>query len=129
MKITKSQLKQIIKEEVGRYSGLAGNLGVQRPDRAPLEDTADSEVEARAVEFFMNMGIDHKVSVVLVKNIAIPDLVSVMEKVPKIATAAEPDIMEKETNPWAICTSQVGREDKEKYEKCVKSVKARHGGK
>jgi len=52
-----------------------------------------------------------------------------MEKVPKIATAAEPDIMEKETNPWAICTSQVGREDKEKYEKCVKSVKARHGGK
>ena len=30
---------------------------------------------------------------------------------------------EKENNPWAICTTQVGREDKEKYEKCVKSVK------
>ena len=26
-------------------------------------------------------------------------------------------------NPWAICTSSVGREDKEKYEKCVMDVK------
>ena len=116
-------------EEISKWKSPSHNLSAQRPERAPLEDTADSEVEARAVEFFMNMGIDHKVSVVLVKNIAIPDLVSVMEKVPKIDTAEEPDIMEKETNPWAICTSQVGREDKEKYEKCVKSVKARHGGK
>ena len=30
---------------------------------------------------------------------------------------------ETENNPWAICTASVGREDKEKYEKCVKSVK------
>ena len=27
------------------------------------------------------------------------------------------------TNPWAICTKSVGREDKEKYERCVKDVK------
>ena len=26
-------------------------------------------------------------------------------------------------NPWAICTSSVGRKDKKKYERCVKSVK------
>jgi hypothetical protein len=26
-------------------------------------------------------------------------------------------------NPWAICTSSVGREDKEKFERCVKDVK------
>lgn len=26
-------------------------------------------------------------------------------------------------NPWAVCTDNVGREDKEKYEKCVKGVK------
>lgn len=26
-------------------------------------------------------------------------------------------------NPWAICTSSVGRKDKEKYEKCVMDVK------
>ena len=30
-------------------------------------------------------------------------------------------------NPWAICTESVGREDKEKYEKCVKSVKKEKG--
>ena len=30
---------------------------------------------------------------------------------------------EEENNPWAICTASVGREDKEKYEKCVMSVK------
>jgi len=26
-------------------------------------------------------------------------------------------------NPWAICTESVGRDDKEKYERCVKKVK------
>ena len=30
---------------------------------------------------------------------------------------------EAKNNPWAICTAEVGREDKEKYERCVKSVK------
>ena len=35
----------------------------------------------------------------------------------------EVGLQEEENNPWAICTSSVGREDKEKYEKCVKSVK------
>lgn len=29
----------------------------------------------------------------------------------------------KPVNPWAICTSSVGREDKSKYEKCVMDVK------
>lgn len=29
----------------------------------------------------------------------------------------------KENNPWAICTASVGRKDKDKYEKCVLSVK------
>jgi hypothetical protein len=30
---------------------------------------------------------------------------------------------EEKNNPWAICTASVGRENKEKYEKCVMSVK------
>lgn len=30
---------------------------------------------------------------------------------------------EEENNPWAICTASVGRENKDKYEKCVMSVK------
>ena len=33
---------------------------------------------------------------------------------------------EDENNPWAICTAEVGREDKAKYERCVKSVKAQN---
>ena len=36
---------------------------------------------------------------------------------------------DEENNPWAICTASVGREDKEKYEKCVKSVKAKNSKK
>lgn len=35
--------------------------------------------------------------------------------------------LKKKPNPWAICTAQVGRDDKEKYEKCVLSVKEKHG--
>lgn len=30
-------------------------------------------------------------------------------------------------NPWAICTSSVGRGDKAKYERCVMGVKRKHG--
>lgn len=29
-------------------------------------------------------------------------------------------------NPWAVCTKSTGREDKKKYEKCVKNVKKKH---
>jgi hypothetical protein len=32
-------------------------------------------------------------------------------------------------NPWAVCSSSVGREDKEKYERCVKKVKRQKGNK
>lgn len=32
-----------------------------------------------------------------------------------------------QTNPWAICTSSVGREDKAKYEACVLKVKKEYG--
>ena len=29
-------------------------------------------------------------------------------------------------NPWAVCTASAGRADKEKYERCVQDVKAKH---
>jgi len=32
----------------------------------------------------------------------------------------------KAVNPWAVCTESVGREDKEKYERCVLDVKEKH---
>jgi hypothetical protein len=34
---------------------------------------------------------------------------------------------EAKNNPWAICTASVGREDKEKYEACVRDVKKQKG--
>jgi len=34
---------------------------------------------------------------------------------------------EDKDNPWAICTASVGREDKEKYEACVRDVKKQKG--
>jgi hypothetical protein len=33
----------------------------------------------------------------------------------------------KAKNPWAICTASVGREDKDKYEKCVMDIKKKEG--
>lgn len=33
----------------------------------------------------------------------------------------------KKNNPWVMCTSSVGREDKAKYEACVKDIKKQHG--
>ena len=50
--------------------------------------------------------------------IGTPLLKVIMDKLEK------DDISEQEkNNPYAICTASVGREDKEKYEKCVMSVK------
>ena len=75
----------------------------------------------------MKLEITDKVVGILVNNIAIPDLIVIMEKVPKIHTAEEELHEEEKNNPWAICTASVGREDKEKYEKCVKSIKKEKG--
>lgn len=35
-------------------------------------------------------------------------------------------LKKKKLNPWAICTSSVGREDMKKYEKCVMDIKKQH---
>ena len=72
MKLIKSQLKQIIKEELGFGQGKA----------APGKWSKKQEI--------------------------------VLE---------EEELEEEKNNPWAICTSSVGREDKAKYERCVKKVK------
>ena len=45
-------------------------------------------------------------------------VIEYLEEVGIIKQAKEYD-----PNPWAVCTKSVGREDKEKYERCVKEVK------
>jgi hypothetical protein len=98
MKITKRQLKQIIKEEllkeyggtVANFGGVAGALGATgRPESPPMKDEPDSIVQEKAAQFFTNLEITEKVVGILVNNIAIPDLITIMEKVPKIDTAEE----------------------------------------
>jgi hypothetical protein len=97
MKVTKSQLMQIIKEEifsegggmVGNFGGAASSLAMVRQDSAPQEDTPDSMVQRDAAEFFTTLEITSKVVKILVQTIAIPDLIELMEKIPKINTAQE----------------------------------------
>ena len=140
MKVTKFQLKQIIKEELVRsgdiieelaLGGVSSALGAVAGRSAPPmpEDTPDSEIQRKAVDFFTNLEITDKVVEVLINNIAIPDLKSIMEKIPKIHTADEEEIFTEENNPWKICTASVGRKDKDKYERCVQSVKKQNRGK
>tara|TARA_R110002060_G_scaffold71657_1_gene80286 strand:- start:188 stop:493 length:306 start_codon:yes stop_codon:yes gene_type:complete len=101
MKITKSQLKQIIKEElfcegqgsVGNFGGVAGSLANVHPAASPQEDTPDSVIQRQALEFFTTLELTSKVVKVLVRTIAIPDLIELMDKIPKIDTAAEEDII------------------------------------
>lgn len=100
MKLDKKQLKRIIKEEILEYGGSVSNmggvaaaLGAVAGRREPTsEETPDSEIQRQAVDFFTNLVITDKVVAVLVNNIAIPDLVSVMEKIPKIDTAQQEDV-------------------------------------
>jgi hypothetical protein len=103
MKVTKSQLRQIIKEEfcaltegpgqvnnIGGRSGMLGKLG--RADPVSPEDEAESMTRAKAMIVFTDLGLDNKVSAILVDNMAIPDLKTVMDAIPKIDTAAEGEL-------------------------------------
>ena len=101
MKITKAQLKQIIKEvlEEDGFGGSTDSLGVVA-GRGPGADspdaflqrpsTPDSAIQGAAHEFFMNLGItDSDVVRALVSNIAVSDLKEIMRIVPKLNTAQE----------------------------------------
>jgi hypothetical protein len=84
LKITKSQLKQIIKEELNEeFATMAPQ------DREATEEDPDSVIQQRALEFFRNVELTSDVVRILVKNIAIPDLVTLMRIIPKIGTASE----------------------------------------
>ena len=101
MKITKTQLKKIIKEtlEEGGFGGMAQGLGAgagremgtDSPDAfLKRPSTPDSAIQGAAHEFFMKLGItDPDVCRALVSNIAIPDLKEIMRTVPKLDTAQE----------------------------------------
>jgi len=112
MKITKTQLRQLIKEVV-----LAESEWVPVDVIEPQSHGFGTEAEQTP---------NHEVALentimALIADGSTPDEIQAM------VTDALYSLSEaKENNPWAICTSSVGREDKEKYEKCVKSVKAQN---
>mgnify|MGYP003641236882 CR=1 FL=1 len=61
-------------------------LGAQETS---MKDAPDSVVQQKAAQFFVNLNITDKVVGILINNIAIPDLIDVMDKVSKINTAEE----------------------------------------
>ncbi len=97
MKITKSQLKQIIEQElkhitehggsISNMGGVATNLGGVREPIDDIKNAPESIIQSKATEFFMNLGLDSEIVAVLVDNIATSDLSIVMEKIPKLWTA------------------------------------------
>ena len=103
MKITKSQLKQIIKETlredgcggaVGNLAAVAGRAGSEEEVDAPdftlqTDETPDTIVQAHAIKFFMELGLDRDTCEVVVGNMAVADLKIIMDQVPKINTAQE----------------------------------------
>jgi len=90
-------VRNIVSESITEYGGAisniggrAGNLGaVAGRAEPPMENDVDSVIQAKALEFFMGLGLDQKVSQVMVDNVAIPDLEVVMDAIPKIDTADE----------------------------------------
>jgi hypothetical protein len=136
VKITKSQLKQIIKEEllkeyggsIANFGGMASSLGAVAGRNEPpsMENEPDSIVQEKAAQFFANLEITEKVVGILVNNIAIPDLITIMEKVPKIDTAEEElhEVYSDKQRSWACA------QDEEKFkEMCRGPMKKKKGKK
>jgi len=104
MKITKSQLQKIIREEissvkeaggsVSNFGGMATSLASVREPIDNIQNGPDSVVQSKATEFFMGLGLDPEITAIFVNNIAIPDLISVMDKVPKLWTAEQEPLQE-----------------------------------
>jgi len=83
-----------VSETFGAYMGagggaMTGNLGAVAGRSHPTTDDSDSIIQTGAVEFFMDLGLNQKVSEVLAQNVASRDLVTVMDLIPKIDTARE----------------------------------------
>jgi len=104
MKFTKSQLRLIIKEEMEQME-----LQDLQPQVDAIYNILQAEMEKVPQE---------------VRGIV---LQAVSAKVAESSKDSQQLEEAEENNPWAICTASVGREDKEKYEKCVKSVKKQNG--
>lgn len=104
-------------------------------DKAGVELSYDSKEGKDDSQFGDNIAdkdvMDEFESVKLSENeMAIENMLSGDEEMPEGPESLYGDQVtetDDKNNPWAICTASVGREDKEKYEKCVKDVKKQKG--
>ena len=83
---------------IGNVGGVAQNLGAMagRREPPPLESEPDTVVQARALEFFMDLGLEQKVANAMIVRMAVNDLKSIMIAIPKIGTAAQDEDREHE---------------------------------
>lgn len=122
MKITKTRLKDIIKEELQGLAQEGEDLPRSQPGLDELTRTMEDISNTyrrlstnQAREIYENY---------LQQNVELYIKTWREERASEEIDPIEPVTEDKqENNPWAICTDSVGREDKDKYESCVKSVK------
>ncbi len=129
MKLTKSQLKQIIKEELEKLL-LESEKYIERNQEGRLvvyDDEGNSRPASQSEKrqySYLQRGEGETIQ--RRDSWAGGRRSSWLEEG---TTLEEEDLSEKKgkaVNPWAICTASVGREDKDKYESCIKKVKSKH---
>ncbi len=122
-------IRQAIEEDKEKYENtLKEYIAKDREAQATLNHLSVQEQRV-LVQLMKIMGKTRKEFEELLKNPEkLNDILELIAQEKKIQIAEKEELEEKENNPWAICTAQVGREDKKKYERCVKSVKKKNGG-
>jgi len=156
MKITQQRLKEIIKEEMDvlrkeqaqtdmfgepdEEGGMAksqlfkiSNYGKEIGDMLAAEDQLPAWVQAKLTKCAMLMGdVKHFLEgeMAAQSDEMAPEQEEEMnlDELESIVTEELEAVLEaSKVNPWAVCTAQVGREDKDKYERCVLDVKKKQG--
>lgn len=122
MKLTKSQLRRIIKEELALV--VEKGFGEGAPPSGEFYKKQEVVLEEDEEE----ISTPNDKFTIPVPHPNTPSSRSKLSKSKGSESAQKRSVIseEEENNPWAICTSKVGREDKAKYERCVKAVKAQN---
>ncbi len=107
---TKEEMKAMLKSVIEKVKAEAG------------EDLAPREIVGAIRMVLKDMAEDAKM---LAKDIATMKQEAHVVISPESDDEKKKELSEEEEkgNPWAICTASVGRDDEEKYERCVKAVK------
>jgi|TARA_R110000824_G_scaffold15528_7_gene65250 hypothetical protein len=128
MKTTKQQLRQLIKEEIKSDPALLAAIGLLTDKIDNLDVSIDYLAGAVTGESPAALGYSQNALGRFARPIKAKSPFSDPDRMNEIEQEVRQYLSE-EDNPWAICTASVGREDKEKYEKCIRGVKKQNKGK